>query len=455
MRVLKKISACVLTLAMTFTLAGVTQPTETEAAIKVLTGKKATISIGETYRIGTLAKGVKYTSSNKNVASVSTKGAVKGKKAGTCKVRLASSNGSASVAFTVTPKKVSGVKASIVSSNDTTANVKVSWKKVKGASGYYVYKSTKKNSGYKVAATIKKGSTTKTTLKNVAGGQTYYYKVKAYAKAGKKKIKSAEYSSAASVKVWKLSWSDEFNGNSLDTNTWQFEIGNGKDGWGNQELENYTAGDNLKVENGNLVIIPRTEINKKTGTKTYTSTRINTQDKKDFKYGKIEIRAKASKGKGTWSAGWMLGSDCKTNTWPYCGEIDILEAMSGGVPQTIHCPYFNNQSWSHGNKNYNTGLTQAQCAADYHTYGIIWNEKSIQFTVDGVNKGLYDPSKYDKSIFAQTWVFDKPFFFILNCAIGGNAAEAPSTDGWTYIGEKNGIETWEDYYYVDYVRVYQ
>ena len=106
-------------------------------------------------------------------------------------------------------------------------------------------------------------------------------------------------------------------------------------------------------------------------------------------------------------------------------------------------------------KSYATGLTQAKSAETYHTYGIIWTDKYIQFTVDGVNKGLYDPSMYDASIYDQCWAFDHPFFFILNCAVGGNAAGEVSTDGWTNKGTVNGVTTWEDYYYVDYVRVYQ
>ena len=170
----------------------------------------------------------------------------------------------------------------------------------------------------------------------------------------------------------------------------------------------------------------------------------------------MEIRAKAAGGQGTWSAGWMLGDGTGDQRgWPYDGEIDIMEAMSGGVPQTIHCERFNNQSWSHGNKYYATGLTQAKSAEAYHTYGIIWTDKYIQFTVDGVNKGLYDPSMYDSSIYDQCWAFDHPFFFILNCAVGGNAAGEVSTKGWTNKGTVNGVTTWEDYYYVDYVRVYQ
>ena len=387
MKAMKKITSVVLSLLMVVSIIGV-MPTQTDAAIKVLTGKKTTISIGESYGIATLAKGVKYSTSNSKVASVNSKGSVKGKKAGIAKIKLSSSAGTATVKVTVTPTKVKGVKASIASSTETASNVTVSWKKVKGATGYYIYKSTNKNKGFKKVATVKKGKKTKTTIKNVAGGATYYYKVKAYAKAGKKAIASSEYSNVASVKTWKLTWSDEFNGTSLDLNSWKYETG--ANGWGNEEFQDYTEGKNIKFENGCLVIIPRMEYDLVAKKPVYcSSTRINTKGKREFTYGRMEIRAKASKAKGTWSAGWMLGANNDTKTWPLCGEIDILEAMNGGVPQTIHCPYFNNQSTSHGNKNYDTGLTQATAAADFHTYTAEWNETSITFMVDGRVVGVY------------------------------------------------------------------
>lgn len=449
MKVTKKIFALVLSLVMVASVI-TAMPTETQAAIKVLTGKKATLEIGEEYSIVTTTSGVKYSSSNKKVATVKSNGEVKAKKAGTCTIKLKSSSGSASVKITVKPKKPTKVKAKTVSTTTTGASIKVSWKKVKGASGYYVYRSTKKNKGYKKVKTIKKGKTTKVTLKNQEGGKTYYYKVKAYAKAGKKKVTS-NYSSAAKIRVYKLVWSDEFNGTSLDMNTWTYETpaDDTNGGWGNQELQEYTVGKNVKFEDGKLVIVPRLVMDSTGKITSYTSTRIKTKGKKQFKYGKMEIRAKSTKGQGTWSAGWMLGT---VGTWPVCGEIDIFESMNGGVPQTVHCPAFNN---SKGNKNYYSGLTQATAAAEYHTYGVIWNEDTLEFYVDGKTTGIYDPSLYNETLLGETWSFDDEFFFILNCAIGGNAAGTVSTNGWTLVSNSNGVKTYEDYCYIDYVRVYK
>lgn len=446
MKMLKKITSIILVLAMAVTVITV-NPTETNAKVTIQSGKKITLTIGKTEKIYVKQKGATFKTSNKKVATVSKKGVVKAVAPGKCTITITVGSSKAKSKVTVNLANVKLTAATPVSIN----GAKLTWNKVKGAKGYYVYRSTKKNSGYKKVATVK---TTKATIKKLSLGATHYFKVKAY--NAKKKV-SAKYSNIMSVKTYKLTWSDEFNGTSLNMSNWTYETGYGQGGWGNQEFQNYTAGDNIKFENGSLVIIPRMVV--KTGQKTeYTSTRIKTKGKREFKYGKMEIRAKAAKARGTWSAGWMLGDGTgDSRGWPYDGEIDIMEAMNGGVPQTIHCEYFNNQSWSHGNKNYSTGLTQAKCAEQYHTYGIIWTENYIQFTVDGVNKGKYDPSIYSKSIYDKVWggEFDHPFFFILNCAIGGNAAGQVTMDGWNLVKNTQAEKVYEDYFYIDYVRVYQ
>lgn len=452
MKGFKKLTSIAVAITMVVTICAVNPSANAQAAVKFRYGKKLDINIGGSDVIVVKGKAV-YTSSNKKIATVNSKGKVKAKKAGVCNIIVKVGNSKAKATVNVRPKKVTIKSAALTSTYANSAKVK--WKKVTGASGYYVYYSANKKSGYK-KVNVKGGSKTSVTIKNLTLGKTYYFKIKSYAKSGKKAVTSKDYSKVMSVKTWKLAWAEEFNGNALDMNTWTYEVGTGNNGWGNQEYQYYTAGDNIKFENGSLVIIPRMVINKNTGKTSFTSTRIKTKGKKEFKYGKIEIRAKATKAQGTWSAGWMLGNGTGDNRgWPYDGEIDIMEAMNGGVPQTIHCEYFNNQSWSHGNKNYSTGLTQAKCAEAYHTYGIIWTDRYIQFTVDGVNKGLYDPSQYDQRIWNQCWAFDHPFFFILNCAIGGNAAGNVSANGWTLKSNQNNIQTYEDYYYIDYIRVFQ
>ncbi len=457
MKLFKKVTSVVLAAAMVLTLLAVTPATTAEAKVKIQYGKKISLSVGESDFIMVKGKKATYKTSNKKVATVNKKGKVVAKGVGTCKITIKQNGSKATSKVTVKPAKVKLQNVTItgsVSAESTaqTATIKATWKKVKGASGYYVYYSTNSKSGFK-KKNVKGAKKTSAAISKLAYGNTYYVKVKAY--GGKKKTVSAEYSKVMSVKTYLLKWSDEFNGSSLDMNNWTYETGAG--GWGNDEYQNYTAGDNLKFENGNLVIIPRMTI--ESGKKTqYTSTRIYTKNKKTFKYGKMEIRAKATGAQGTWSAGWMLGDGTgDSRGWPYDGEIDIFESMNGGVPQTVHCEYFNNQYWSHGNKNYSTGLTQAQCAQQYHTYGIIWTDKYIQFTVDGVNKGLYDPTTYSSTIYDKVWkgAFDHPFFFILNCAIGGNAAGTVSTNGWKLVTSNAGKKVYEDYMYIDYVRVYE
>lgn len=254
--------------------------------------------------------------------------------------------------------------------------------------------------------------------------------------------------------AWELIWSDEFNETSLNMDNWSYETS--PIGWGSQETQTYTAGDNVKFDGNNLIIIPRMTIEKGRGG--YTSARITTKKKKTFKYGKIEIRAKAAKGQGICSSGWMLGDGTgDVRGWPYDGEIDIMEVMSSGVHQTFRCEYWNNQSWSHGCKSYSIGLTQKECAEDFHTYGIIWTDKYIQFTIDGKNTGLYDPSNYRGSDYEKMWKgeFDHPFFLILNCDIGGNAAGYVSEKDWNLVTDTATKKVYEDYFYIDYVRVYR
>ena len=259
---MKRVLSIVLALAMVVTVISI-NPTEANAKVTIQSGKKINLTIGKTEKIYVKQKGATFKTSNKKVATVSKKGVVKAVALGKCKITIKVGSSKATSKVTVNLADVKITSAEPISVN----GAKITWKKVKGAKGYYVYRSTKKNSGYKKVATVKK---TNATIKNLALGYTHYFKVKAY--NAKKKV-SAKYSNIKSVKTYKLVWSDEFNGTSLNMNNWTYEIGTGQGGWGNQELQYYTPGDNVKFENGSLVIIPR--IAMKNGQKTeYTSTRI-------------------------------------------------------------------------------------------------------------------------------------------------------------------------------------
>lgn len=205
---------------------------------------------------------------------------------------------------------------------------------------------------------------------------------------------------------YELVWSDEFNGNSLDTNTWNYEIGTGSWGWGNNEQQYYTDR-NIKVSNGTMKITAKRE---DYGGMKYTSSRITTKNKKNFKYGKIEARIKMPKFKGVWPAFWMLGANQDSVGWPKCGEIDIVEAINDEnlVYGTLH--------WFHdpGNNNADSGSSVAVAnRTEYHVYGVEWTADKLRWYVDGK---VYRTMDVSNDSFSEV---RKEYFVIFNMAIGG------------------------------------
>ena len=202
-----------------------------------------------------------------------------------------------------------------------------------------------------------------------------------------------------------LIWSDEFNVDGApDSNNWNYEYGN-NNGWGNNELQSYTdSPENVKVQGGNLVITA-----KKEGNGSYTSARLNTHNKFDFTYGRVEVRAKLPSGGGTWPAIWMLGSNFQTSIWPACGEIDIMEHV-GNQQNTIHgsLHYPGN---SGGNANTSSTVVEG-VSEEFHIYEVYWSPNFIRFYVDG----------NEFKTFANTNAvpFNHDFFLIVNIAMGGN-----------------------------------
>lgn len=224
-----------------------------------------------------------------------------------------------------------------------------------------------------------------------------------------------------------LVWSDEFNGSSLDSSNWNYNIGG--HGWGNHEQEYYTDR-NASVGNGYLVIHGKAEQVDSNG---YTSARITTKGKHEFQYGKIEARIKIPAGQGLWPAFWMLGANIDQVDWPSCGEIDIMEHINADSVfyGTLH--WVNNEKVSAGNH-----INAAP--GDFHVYGIEWNADSISWLLD--NKNFH--SVQIKNNINSTEEFHKPFFILLNLAIGGD------WPGQTVDQSKILAEM-----LVDYVRVYQ
>ncbi len=240
-------------------------------------------------------------------------------------------------------------------------------------------------------------------------------------------------------KDFELVWSDEFDGYSVNLDDWTFETGSW--GWGNNELQNYTDGENAEVKNGNLIITAR-----KTGSfgtqnvGEYTSTRMITKGKQEFLYGRIEMRAKMPKGKGTWAAFWMLGANISEVGWPKCGEIDIMEYV--GYDKDIQNGAIHNGS-SYGNTINKDKTMIFGMEGGFHTYGVIWDSSSIKFYVDDVKNVFYTykPDVYND----DTWPHDKPHFLLLNLAIGGNWGGLEGVDDTIFPTD----------YIIDYVRVYQ
>mgnify|MGYP002466291953 FL=1 len=230
---------------------------------------------------------------------------------------------------------------------------------------------------------------------------------------------------------YELVWSDEFNGNYLDTNTWNYEIGTGSWGWGNNEQQYYTDR-NIKVSNGTMKITANRE---DYGGMKYTSSRITTKNKKNFKYGKIEARIKMPKFKGVWPAFWMLGANQDSVGWPKCGEIDIVEAINDEnlVYGTLH--------WFHdpGNNNADSGSSVAVAnRTEYHVYGVEWTADKLRWYVDGK---VYRTMDVSNDSFSEV---RKEYFVIFNMAIGG---QWPGYD----IDETAFPATME----VDWVRAYK
>ncbi len=234
-----------------------------------------------------------------------------------------------------------------------------------------------------------------------------------------------------------LVWSDEFDGTEVNLSNWTFETG--ATGWGNQELQNYTDGDNSEVIDGKLIITAE-KINDNTQVGSYTSSRMVSKDKHEFRYGWMEIRAKLPSGRGIWPAIWMLGSNINEVSWPACGEMDIMEYVGyqpNVVHSTVHTPS------GYGVNGSGSSMTVVTCEEEFHNYGVIWTEKKMIYYVDDPDNVVHTyapPVKND-----QNWPFDQETFFILNVAVGGTWGGAQGIDNSIF---PTTLE-------IDYVRVYQ
>lgn len=224
----------------------------------------------------------------------------------------------------------------------------------------------------------------------------------------------------------RLVWSDEFSGNQLNANFWKYEKGAG--GWGNNELEEYTdSPENVFIENGRLNIRALKDANGK-----YTSGRIITSGKKEFTYGRIDIRAKMPVGKGIWPALWMLGSNISSVGWPACGEIDIMEYLGHESTKVYGTAHYDENG--HKSKGDSYILSSGNFNEKFHVFTLMWQDFTMVWYVD-----------YHKYFeFNSYYPFNNPFFFIMNVAVGGN-----------WPGNPDNTTTFPQTMVVDYVRVFQ
>lgn len=268
---------------------------------------------------------------------------------------------------------------------------------------------------------------------------------------------SAPIASSAPKKNLKLLWAEEFKGKAgslPSSKNWTYDIGGG--GWGNSERQYYTKDTkNVALDGkGNLVITatrisndyleqlsdaPGTEdILNRCSECQFTSARIKSARKVSFMYGRIEARIKLPQGIGTWPAFWMLGTDLlEGSSWPESGEIDIME-FRGDLPErstsAVHGPGYSGGGYVGGAYENFKSLSD-----DYHVFAVEWRKNYLEFSVDGqVHTVITKPS-----IRGNRWVFNQPFFLILNLAMGG-----------TYAGEYIDPYVFEAKYAIDYIRFY-
>lgn len=231
----------------------------------------------------------------------------------------------------------------------------------------------------------------------------------------------------------KLVWEENFKGSKLNESVWNYELGDGcpdNCGFGNNERQIYTK-TNHTLSKGNLIIHT---IKEGSG---YTSTRITTQGKKEFQYGRIEARLKLPVGHGIWPAFWMLGTNIKTIGWPKSGEIDIMEYV-GREPHQIYTTLHTTQN--HGGNASSKKTEFPQIETGFHIYAVDWSKDKMDFYVD--NQLVYTFQPENKT--EEVWPFNQPFFIILNVAVGGNFG-GPEVDDSIFPQD----------YTVDYIKVYQ
>ncbi len=254
-------------------------------------------------------------------------------------------------------------------------------------------------------------------------------------------LKSPPAAGAKAGRAAKLVWQDEFDGDSLDYSKWEVEVN--AFGGGNEELQIYTdRKENVRVEDGCLVLEARRDKAAVSGTeREYSSGRVRTKNRGDWKYGRIEVRAKLAKGAGIWPAIWMLPTDEAYGGWAASGEIDIVE-VKGQTPNKVlgtlhHGGYWPDNKYSGDEYQ----LPEGSFADDFHTFAIEWQEGQIEWFVDGHR--YQKQTQWDSVGGTYPAPFDQRFHLLINLAVGGH-----------FVGPPDETTVFPQQMQIDYVRVY-
>ena len=391
-------------------------------------------------------KRIQWSSSDKRIATVSSKGVVKAVKVGRVYITAKAMDGSGKYArCKITVKQpVTSIKLSAATLTITEGSSKTLTATVAPASA--TNKTLSWTSSNKKIATV----SAKGVVKAIAPG-TATITAKAADGSGKKATCKVTVNKKVTVENkyesqgYKLLWHDEFDGTELNRDIWNVELH--EPGWVNNELQSYVdSEDNIKVKNGTLIISSKKKVNED-GSISYTSGRVNTQNKQDFKYGRVQFRAKVPTGKGYLPAAWMMPTnESLYGQWPRCGEIDVMEVLGDNTYTTygtIH--YGNPHSESQGKYTLSNGKSFAD---SYHVFTCDWEPGKITWYVDGVK--MHEENDWYSTTAGKGTVtypapFDQPFYMILNLAVGGSWVGYPD-DSTTYADQQ---------FAVDYVKVYQ
>lgn len=245
------------------------------------------------------------------------------------------------------------------------------------------------------------------------------------------------YSSPMTYDGMTLVWNDEFDGEALNESVWNYELGTGSNGWGNNEQQYYLK-ENTIVADGYLSIEAKKQF---FGNRQYTSSRLTTKNKKSFKYGRVDIRAALPEGQGIWPALWMLGNDISTVSWPNCGEIDIMELVGGTAEGKSDKTVHGTVHWDNAGSYASYGLSNSistKFSEEFHVFSLIWDDEKIRILRDDKQYMVITTTNPNMSEFHQE------FFFIFNVAVGGRWPGSP--DSTTDFPQKM---------WVDYIRVFQ